>query len=106
MGNIKLFDVADSFFVKGQGLSLVVDVPVHGIDKYKPIQETISIVLPNNTRQDYQAIFKIMHFSMLGGTGKYSFVVTLPTAKKDSVPAGSQVFGGDSAAAMLFGQQH
>jgi hypothetical protein len=110
MGKTKLFVVTDSFFVKGRGLALIVDVPVHGMDKRAQIRETISVILPNNMSQDYEAVFEIQHFSMTDDEGKYkgkyAFVAILPTAKRDSIPTGSQVFGSDSAAAVLIGQQH
>ncbi len=71
MANIKLFDVNDSYFVKGQGLSLVADLPVRVLAKYKPIREKVSIVFPDSTSRDYSAVIELRHFSMTSGS-KYA----------------------------------
>jgi hypothetical protein len=102
--DVKLFDVGDSFSIIGRGLCLITDFPVITKGIHRKFKEQIAIVRPDMTREEYQALFEVHHFSMENGTGKFAWVVVIPTAPRGSIPRGSQVFGRAALPSILAGQ--
>jgi len=101
--NHQLFEVNESFTIKGRGLCLVCDSPVSPEIKTYHLEETILVVRPDQSRQIYSAIFELEHFSLINDS-KFAFVAILPTAAQNDVPAGSQIFGSETASLLLHGQ--
>jgi hypothetical protein len=100
----KLFEVNEKFTVKGRGLFLICDIPPSQEIKPCHRKETVLVIRPDQSRQAYSAIFELEHFSLVDHQQKYAFVLILPTATSEDVPAGSQILGSEIANRLLHGQ--
>jgi hypothetical protein len=105
VSTIKLFEVTDTWYVRGRGVELVYDSPLAASARTKPVHDKVTIGQPDQTRQEYEATISAVHISMVDASGKFAFVVLLPRAAPDSIPRGSQVYGSEAAAALLLGHE-
>jgi hypothetical protein len=102
---VKLFEVTDTWYVKGRGLELVYDSPIAASLGARMLRDRVTIVQPDASREVFDAVIRTAHFSMDDGSGKFAFVVLLPQAAPGSIGRGSQVFGSEAAAALLQGDE-
>lgn len=110
MAEIKLFDVADTGVVANKrGVTLYLEISVHASRHLESFSEIVSLVHPDNTRHDNEALFETRSYSWSNNVGdhgsKHHFGVSLLGARRHDIPAGSVVFSSQAAADWLFGRK-
>jgi hypothetical protein len=86
-----LLDTDNSFTIAGRGLVVIPPLPPPASLTSSPLRRVVAVEQPDGGRTEIEADFRVEHFVLTGGGGKWATIIVLPGRSRTDVPLGSRI---------------